>query len=112
MSCHRPVWAGMSQSRVADALVRGSENPDWHLVAVHYERAERFDEAADASGWQRTMPDAAAPSTKRAPTSPEPSDRSNARSQVRRAIGATPAPPSARLPRIGGGRNRQPAGRG
>lgn len=35
-------------SRVADALVGGSGHPDWHLVAVHYEHAERFDEAANA----------------------------------------------------------------
>ena len=34
--------------RVADALVSGSNDPDWHLVARHYENAERFDEAADA----------------------------------------------------------------
>lgn len=36
-------------SRVADVLVGGSDHPDWHLVAVHYEHAERFDEAANAS---------------------------------------------------------------
>lgn len=35
-------------SRVADALVGDSEHPDWHLVALHYEQAERFDEAANA----------------------------------------------------------------
>ncbi|WP_428340385.1 ATP-binding protein [Mycobacterium sp.] len=35
-------------SRVADALVGDSEHPDWHLVALHYEHAERFDEAANA----------------------------------------------------------------
>jgi class 3 adenylate cyclase/tetratricopeptide (TPR) repeat protein len=34
--------------RVADALVAGSDNPDWHPVALHYEHAERFDEAANA----------------------------------------------------------------
>jgi class 3 adenylate cyclase/tetratricopeptide (TPR) repeat protein len=34
--------------RVADALVAGSDNPDWHPVALHYEYAERFDEAANA----------------------------------------------------------------
>jgi class 3 adenylate cyclase/tetratricopeptide (TPR) repeat protein len=43
-----PSVGRILHSRVADALVRGSENRDWHLVAVHYERAERFDEAADA----------------------------------------------------------------
>jgi tetratricopeptide (TPR) repeat protein len=35
-------------SRVADALVGDSEHPDWHLVAQHYETAERFNEAANA----------------------------------------------------------------
>jgi tetratricopeptide (TPR) repeat protein len=36
--------------RVADALVGVSNHPDWHLVALHYENAERFDEAANAYG--------------------------------------------------------------
>ncbi|MGE2719255.1 adenylate/guanylate cyclase domain-containing protein [Mycolicibacterium celeriflavum] len=37
-------------SRVADALVAaaGGANPDWPLVAHHYEHADRFDEAASA----------------------------------------------------------------
>jgi class 3 adenylate cyclase/tetratricopeptide (TPR) repeat protein len=35
-------------SRVADALVGDSDHPDWHLVALHYENADRFDEAANA----------------------------------------------------------------
>jgi class 3 adenylate cyclase/tetratricopeptide (TPR) repeat protein len=35
-------------SRVADALVGDSEHPDWHVAALHYEQAERFDEAANA----------------------------------------------------------------
>ena len=34
--------------RAADALVGGSDHPDGHLVATHYEHAERFDEAANA----------------------------------------------------------------
>lgn len=34
--------------RMADALIRDSNNPDWHLIALHYEHAERFDEAANA----------------------------------------------------------------
>ncbi|MGZ4526949.1 MAG: ATP-binding protein [Mycobacterium sp.] len=34
--------------RVADALIGDSNNPDWHLIALHYENAERFDEAANA----------------------------------------------------------------
>ena len=33
---------------MADALSRASGEPDWRLVAGHYERAERFDEAAAA----------------------------------------------------------------
>ena len=35
-------------AKVADALVDGGGDPDWRLVAAHYERAERFDEAASA----------------------------------------------------------------
>ena len=36
-------------ARVADALVGGAGgDPDWRLVGVHYEQAERFDEAASA----------------------------------------------------------------
>jgi class 3 adenylate cyclase/tetratricopeptide (TPR) repeat protein len=35
-------------SRVADALVGDSDHPDWHLFALHYEHAERFDDAANA----------------------------------------------------------------
>src|SRR6185503_13995076 len=36
-------------ARVADALSRAAGGePDWRLVAGHYERAERFDEAAAA----------------------------------------------------------------
>lgn len=45
-------------AKVADALISdaaGAE-PDWRLVAGHYERAERFDEAA--SGYQRASTDA------------------------------------------------------
>ena len=34
-------------AKVADALI-GAGEPDWRLVAGHYERAERFDEAASA----------------------------------------------------------------
>ncbi|PQM52432.1 adenylate/guanylate cyclase domain-containing protein [Mycolicibacter virginiensis] len=34
--------------RAADAIVATSDNPDWHLVALHYEHAQRFDAAADA----------------------------------------------------------------
>ena len=36
-------------AKVADALIGGAGGePDWRLVAGHYERAERFDEAASA----------------------------------------------------------------
>jgi class 3 adenylate cyclase len=36
-------------AKVADALVGGvGGDPDWRLVAAHYEQAERFDEAASA----------------------------------------------------------------
>jgi hypothetical protein len=36
-------------AKVADAVVSGvGGEPDWRLVATHYERAERFDEAASA----------------------------------------------------------------
>ena len=36
-------------AKVADALVGGiGGEPDWRLVAAHYERAERFDDAASA----------------------------------------------------------------
>jgi class 3 adenylate cyclase/tetratricopeptide (TPR) repeat protein len=45
-------------SRIADALVAASAdaNPEWSLVARHYESAERFDEAAGAH--QRASADA------------------------------------------------------
>ena len=44
-------------AKVADALVRGAGgDPDWPLVAAHYEQAERFDEAASA--YQRATSDA------------------------------------------------------
>ncbi|HYZ69527.1 MAG TPA: cyclase, partial [Mycobacterium sp.] len=41
--------------RVADALSGGAE-PEWRVVAAHYERAERFDESADA--FERASADA------------------------------------------------------
>lgn len=34
--------------KVADALVGAEDNPDWPVVAGHYERAERFDDATVA----------------------------------------------------------------
>lgn len=42
--------------RIADELVAVSQDPDWHLVARHYQSAERFVEAADAH--QRAAQDA------------------------------------------------------
>jgi class 3 adenylate cyclase len=42
-------------AKVADVLI-GAGEPDWRLVAAHYERAERFDEAASA--YQRASSDA------------------------------------------------------
>lgn len=35
-------------AKVADALIEGVGDPDWRLVAAHYEQAERYDRAADA----------------------------------------------------------------
>ncbi len=35
-------------SRIADGLASTQGNPDWPLIAHHYERAERFSEAASA----------------------------------------------------------------
>ena len=47
-------------AKVADALIGGAGGePDWRLVAGHYEQAERFDEAASA--YQQASSDAAAP---------------------------------------------------
>ena len=44
-------------AKVADALIGGWQvEPDWRLVAGHYEQAERFDEAASA--YQRASTDA------------------------------------------------------
>ena len=44
-----PSVARGLHARVADALVNGAEGePDWRLIATHYERAERLDEAASA----------------------------------------------------------------
>ena len=35
-------------AKVADVLVEGGGDPDWRLVAGHYEQAERFQDAASA----------------------------------------------------------------
>ena len=45
-----PSVARGLHARVADAMLNGGRgsDPDWRMVAVHNERAERFDEAASA----------------------------------------------------------------
>jgi class 3 adenylate cyclase/predicted ATPase len=43
-----PSVGRILHGRVADALVGNSDHADWHVVALHYERAERFGEAAKA----------------------------------------------------------------
>jgi hypothetical protein len=52
------VCAGDCTGKVADALIGGvpGAEPDWQLVASHYEYAERFGEAASA--YQRAATDA------------------------------------------------------
>ena len=42
-----PSWRRMIHGRLGDLLL-ADEPGDWHVVAAHLERAERFDEAADA----------------------------------------------------------------
>ena len=58
-------------AKVADALVHGvgGGDPDWRLVAGHYEQAERFDEAASAyQQASQPRPAVAARWPRRAPT--------------------------------------------
>jgi class 3 adenylate cyclase/predicted ATPase len=43
-----PTLRRSLHSRIADGLVSAQGNPDWPLIARHYERAERFSEAASA----------------------------------------------------------------
>ena len=43
-------------AKVADALIDGAAEPDWQLVAGHYEHAERLDQAASA--YERASTDA------------------------------------------------------
>jgi class 3 adenylate cyclase/predicted ATPase len=43
-----PSVARILHGRVADVLVGNSDHADWHVVALHYEHAERFGEAANA----------------------------------------------------------------
>jgi class 3 adenylate cyclase/tetratricopeptide (TPR) repeat protein len=43
-----PTLRRRLHSRIADGLVAAQGNPDWPMIARHYERAERFSEAASA----------------------------------------------------------------
>jgi class 3 adenylate cyclase/predicted ATPase len=43
-----PTLRRRLHSRIADGLVAAQGNPDWQLIARHYERAERYSEAASA----------------------------------------------------------------
>ena len=43
-------------SRIADTLAAADGNPDWPLVATHYDKAERFDDAVSA--YQQASADA------------------------------------------------------
>src|SRR5829696_2480888 len=53
----RPSVRRELHAKVADALVGGvGGEPDWRLAAGHYERAERFDDAASA--YQQASTDA------------------------------------------------------
>jgi class 3 adenylate cyclase len=45
-----PTLRRLLHSRIADGLVSVQGNPDWPLIARHYERAERYSEAASAYG--------------------------------------------------------------
>ena len=59
--------------KVADALVHGvgggtGGDPDWGLVAAHYEQAQRFDAAVGPTGRPRRRPGGAARWPRRAPT--------------------------------------------
>jgi tetratricopeptide (TPR) repeat protein len=45
-----PTLRRRLHSRIADGLVSAQGNPDWSLIARHYERAERYSEAASAYG--------------------------------------------------------------
>ena len=56
--------------RVADALLAAAAegNPDWKVIANHYEQAERYAKRHRRTGRHQTMLDYAAHSTKLAPT--------------------------------------------
>jgi len=43
-----PSWRRKAHSRLCDFLTRDDEPGDWHVMASHFERAERFQEAARA----------------------------------------------------------------
>jgi class 3 adenylate cyclase len=45
-----PTQRRRLHSRIADGLVSAQGGPDWPLIARHYERAERYSEAASAYG--------------------------------------------------------------
>lgn len=45
-----PTLRRSLHSRIADGLASAQGNPDWPLIARHYERAERYFEAASAYG--------------------------------------------------------------
>jgi class 3 adenylate cyclase len=45
-----PTQRRRLHSRIADGLASAQGNPDWPLIARHYERAERYSEAASAYG--------------------------------------------------------------
>ena len=53
-------------SRTADALISAAAdgNPDWPLIARHYERAERYIEAATSYARRRPTHASAAPSAR------------------------------------------------
>ena len=49
LNSHRRAYDGSLHGKVADALLGGAAgDPDWRLVASHYDKAERFMDAASA----------------------------------------------------------------
>jgi class 3 adenylate cyclase len=63
-----PSWRRKVHSRLCDLLTR-EEPGDWRVVASHFERAERYEEAADAYRQTAEAAGGAARSKRRAPTS-------------------------------------------
>ena len=79
--------------RVADALVEGAAgDPDWRLVATHYEHAERSPMPPRHTSKRPPTPAAAAPSTKPGPTSLARSPNSRALRQGLTVTGARSHP--------------------